>query len=185
MGVTSCSRSPEAQENRRVTTVYDARAWCRPREPGSSSHCSQFPDSLFKAVCSGEHPAMVEQAPSASVACRKAQAGLPRPAPAKRVFSAYYERADVWVATRCWDGQRTPLSCRKQASCPPSLTRKCEGKGLPGKLHKSRGHAGEEEGNVGDPPHVVHRRPPLPPGAHQLHVSNDEFWKPGVREMKR
>ena len=41
----------------------------------------QPPDLLDKAVRGREHPAPVEQAPSAGVAFTKAQADLPGPAP--------------------------------------------------------------------------------------------------------
>ena len=145
-------------------------------------------DSLFKAVRCGEHPAPVEQAPSAGVGTPQAYAALPRPAPALCILSAHHTRPDGPLATRPWDGQTDRgLSYRRHTRLPtlthlgPRRKRSCPG---------NRMHLGVRQPrkkDAGDPPNVVCRRPPLPlpQRAHQLHVSNDEFSKPGAREMKR
>ena len=55
------------------------RVLAQPRDAGSAGPLP--PDSLFKAVRGGEHPAAVEQARSAEVGAPQTQAALPRPVP--------------------------------------------------------------------------------------------------------
>lgn len=56
-----------------------ARVLAQTRDVGSAGPLP--PDSLFKAVRGGEHPAAVEQARSAEVGAPQTQAALPRPVP--------------------------------------------------------------------------------------------------------
>ena len=132
---------------------------------------------LSKAVCSSEHPAAAEKAPSAAVGLLQAQAGLPRPAPLHGFYPAHYPGPSVIpAATGHWDRQiRHRLS---------SLGRPIASLG-----YTCMGGTGENHATVHPPPflqypgvllkrqeirrwrrnpsHVVHRHPAL----HRAHQS--------------